>query len=219
MGGQAGRGSPPTVAGCVHGTRHDSDASGGEGRAHGRGSGHRTLGRARSEGGDAARRSAASPAGRAKGELGSPGDPVRVSTAVRQRQFGPGPGGRRSSRRVAALGDRVLPRQGSFPLVDLPDAGRGISRVVRGNGSAVVAEGPLDQGPSERLGVQKWPRTRSRAVARADRPAEGKHRVSDRFWSLGRRASHRRRHHRSRTPPGRPGGKSGTPRSGPGSPG
>jgi len=125
------------------------------GRAHRRGSGHRTLGRARSEGWDAARTSAASPAGGAKGELGSPGDPVRVSTAVSQRQFEPRPGGRKSSRMAAVLRDRFLPKQGSFPLVDPPGAGRGIPRGVRVSDSAVVAEGPLDQGQSELLGVQK----------------------------------------------------------------
>ena len=143
------------LAGCVHGTHHDSDSSAGDGRTHGRSSGHRTLGRARSDGWDAAGRSATSPAGRAKGELGSPGDPVRVATTVSQRQFGPRPGGRKISRMAAALCDRFLPKQGSFPLADPPGAGRGLPQGVRVSDSAVVAEGPLDEGQSEPLGVQK----------------------------------------------------------------
>jgi hypothetical protein len=95
------------------------------------------------------------PRGRAKGELGSPDDPIRTSTAVAQRQLGPRLGGRKSSTMAAAVGDRCLPGQGHFPVVDPPCAGRGIPRSVRVNDSAVVAEGPLDQGPFEPFGVQK----------------------------------------------------------------
>ena len=51
-------------AGYLRGTRRDSDSQGGAGRAHERGSGQRTLGRARSEEWDAARTSAASSGGR-----------------------------------------------------------------------------------------------------------------------------------------------------------
>jgi len=104
---------------------------------------------------DAARTSAASPAGLAKDALGSPGDPVRTSTAVAQRQFGPRLGGRKISRMAAGLFDRFLLEQGDFPLVDPPCAGRGIPRSVRVNDSGVVPEGPLDQGQSEPFGVQK----------------------------------------------------------------
>ena len=56
---------------------------------------------------------------------------------------------------AAALRDRFLPEQGDFPLLHPPCAGRGIPGSVRVNDSAVVPEGPLDQGRSELLGVQK----------------------------------------------------------------
>ena len=58
--------------------------------------------------------------GPAKGELSPPDDPVRISTAVAQRQFGPRLGGRRSSTRAAAVRDSCLPEQGHFPVIDPP---------------------------------------------------------------------------------------------------
>ncbi len=93
--------------------------------------------------------------GTGEGRTGPLDDPVRTSTAVAQRQFGPRPGGRTSSTRAAAVGDSCLPEQGHFPVIDPPCADRGIPRSVRVNDSAVVPEEPLDQGPFEPFGVQK----------------------------------------------------------------
>jgi hypothetical protein len=90
-----------------------------------------------------------------EGRTGPPGDPVRTSTAVAQRQFGPRLGGRTSSTKAAAVRDSWLPDQGHFSVIDPPCADRGIARNVRVNDSAVVPEEPLDQGPFEPFGVQK----------------------------------------------------------------